>query len=342
VQNNAAQYGRIYSDIAKGFTRVEILGREYFFKHPTQAEDFATFSRYSYILHDAKKRGLRTEQEKIKEAIENGWWTAQKENRFQQLRESISNLNKTKENLLLPSQRDSIQKQIDTNHFILLTFIKERNDLVGYTAEKYTKECLYDETLIDLTYKNKELTERVFQDADEYYYLSDDHVEKVRESFHNMTDEFSGDMAKYVAASTFFQNMLYITQECDAFHFWGCASSRCTKYQINLLINGKLYKNAVKSEAESGKSIPDDILSDPVKFVSWYESRSSRLQIEQNESSSSVSSTAVSSFVGATPEDLKKMGVKVQKLKGKSLLEMAEENGGVLEKHQYLNAREGN
>ena len=104
-----------------------------------------------------------------------------------------------------------------------------------------------------------------------------------------------------------------------------------------------MYKNAIRAESERGKSLPDDIMCDPVKFVSWYESR--LLDINEGSSNSvsyNGSQTAVSSYVGATKDDLKKMGVKVQKIKGKSLLELAAESGGVLEKHQYLNARDGN
>ena len=341
MENNPAQYGIIYSDIARGFTQKTIDGEDYFFKHPSQAEHFHVYSRYNFILDDARKRGLLTEDEKVRHAINNSWWTTEKENRFLQLRDAIKNLKKTRDNLLLPSQKDQIQAQIDRNNFILVTFIKERNELVGYTAEKYSNERLYDETLLALTFKNREMTERVFSDPEEYYYLSDDSVEKVRNAFHDNSTLF--DMIKYVAASTFFQNMLYVTNECDAFHFWGTPASKCTKYQIDLLINAKMYKNAIRAESERGKSLPDDIMCDPVKFVSWYESR--LLDINEGSSNSvsyNGSQTAVSSYVGATKDDLKKMGVKVQKIKGKSLLELAAESGGVLEKHQYLNARDGN
>ena len=44
--------------------------------------------------------------------------------------------------------------------------------------------------------------------------------------------------------------------------------------------------------------------------------------------------------VGATKEDLDKLGVKVEKLKGKSLLQLAQEKGGTLEKSDYFAARE--
>lgn len=278
MENNSIKYSDIYNDITQGFSEKTIFGKKYFFKHPTQNEHFEIYSRYTFVLNDAKKRGLLTEEEKIKQAISDGWWTSGKENRFLQLRDSIASLKKTKENVLVSTQKDQVQQQIDRNNAILITFTKERNEIIGYTAEKYSNERVYDEILLASTFKNRELTERVFDNADEYYYLSDDIIEKVRSEFHENSDLLTGDIVKYIAASAFFQNMLYVTNECDAFHFWGKPVSKCTKYQIDLLINGKIYKNAVKNEAEAGKSIPNDIMSDPVKFVNWYEARSLKLQ----------------------------------------------------------------
>ena len=343
MEKSIDHYGIIYGEIVRGVSEKSIDNKNYFFKHPTQAEHFFINSNYKKILEDAKRRGLYSENEKINEAIKNGWWTAEKENKFLSINESISGLQKTKDNLILPSQKDSIEDQIKKNRYILASFSKERNELVGYTAEKYANDRLYDEMVMELTYKNIELTDKLFCDIDEYYYLSDEIVEKIRKEFYSCSGGFMQEALKYVAACPFFQNMLYVTQECDAFHFWGRPSSRCTKYQIDVLINGKIFRNAIKSEIESGKKLPDEVLSDPEKFILWFEARSSRSEINDSASNmdSMGSKTAVSSFVGATKEDLKKMGVKVQKIKGKSLLELAEESGGVLEKHQYLNARDG-
>jgi len=344
VEKSIDHYGIIYGEIVRGFSEKTVDNKKYFFKHPTQAEHFFINSSYKRIFDDAKKRGLYCESEKISEAIKNGWWTAEKENKFLSIADAIDGLKKTKHNLILPSQRDSIEQQINRNKYILASFSKERNELVGYTAEKYANDRLYDEMVMELTYTNAELTDRLFCDVDEYYYLSDEIVEKIRGEFYSCSGGFMQQALKYVAACPFFQNMLYVTQECDAFHFWGKPSSKCTKYQIDVLINGKIFRNAIKSEIEAGKKLPDEILSDPEKFILWFEARSSASE-QQNGSSdgnSMGSTTAVSSFVGATKEDLKKMGVKVQKIKGKSLLELAEQSGGVLEKHQYLNARDGN
>lgn len=335
MEDGNVKYGIIYSEIVQGYSYKNVKGEDYFFKHPTQSEHFNIYSNYEHILSDAQKRGLMTEQQKLDQAISNEWWTSDKENRFRYLKETIVNLNKTKGNLVLPSQKAQIQERIDKTNFILTTFIKERNEIIGYTAERYANDRLYDETILSLTFKNRELTQRVFPDKDEYYYLSDDAVENIRDAFHASSNSIMSSNIRYIAACPFFQNLLYITNECDAFAFWGKASSQCTKYQTDLLVNGKMFKNAVKQDLEGGKSIPDDVLSNPDKFLIWFEARSSSV----NSQSSSSSKTAVGSFVGATKDDLDKMGVKVEKIKGKSLLDLAAESGGVLRKHDYLNAR---
>jgi len=340
VEKSIDYYGIIYSDVARGATKKIIDNKPYYFKHPTQSESFYINSNYNYILSDAKKRGLQTEEENISQAISNGWWSAEKENKFLSIRDAINGLKKTMDNLVLPSQREHIEKEIKKNQYILATFSRERGEIVGYTAEKYANDRLYDEMLLQLTYKNEQLTDRLFADSEEYYYLSDDIVEKIREAFYSCSGPSMSNLLRYVAACPFFQNILYVTPDCDAMSFWGKASSLCTKYQIDLLINGKMFKNAIKSELESGNTVPEEVMNDPDRFVLWYDARNTNLTSKKPVSNVS-SKTAVSSFVGATKDDLKKMGVKVEKIRGKSILEMAAENGGVLEKHQYLNARDG-
>lgn len=341
MENNSAKYGSVYSEIVAGLSKKTIDGKDYYFKHPTQAEHFDIYGKYFLVFNDAKKRGLLSEAQKLEDAIQNSWWTSEKESRYQQISSTIKALRVTKSNLLLPSQKDQIQKEIDRNGYILSTFEKERRELIGYTAERYTNDRIHDEMLLALTYKNEHLTERLFTDREEYYYLSDTVVESIRNEFFSCMSLFSSDIIKKVAACPFFQNMLYVTSDCDAMNFWGTPPTKCTKYQIDLLINGKVLKNAVKSEMEQGNAVADDILSDPDKLVAWYDSRIEAPVQKSTQNNYSGSNNTVTSFVGATKEDLNKMGVKIEKIRGKSLLQMAEENGGTLQKHEYLNARDG-
>ena len=97
----------------------------------------------------------------------------------------------------------------------------------------------------------------------------------------------------------------------------------------------------IKSYAENSKPVPEEVLNDPDKFVEWTDNQSQDPATRaRSKKSRDGSSNLVSSAVGATKEDLDKLGVKVEKLKGKSLLQLAQEKGGTLEKSDYFAARE--
>jgi hypothetical protein len=333
------EYGRVFSDISNGYSRVTIDNNDYFFKHPNQVENFSIYDRYSIIYEFAKSRGVQTEEEKIQTAIEGGWWSRDKESSVSSLKNLIATLKQTKEKLAYPSQKDEIDKQILRNERILISYLKDRQDVIGYTAEQYAGERFQDETIIKLTYKNIELTERLFSSENDYYYLSDDIVDKIRRGFQGHSNLLTLSNVKCTAACGFFQNLLFVT-ECNPVYLWGRAAVDCTKYQLDMLIYGKIIKNLIKYRAESDSPLSDEVLSDPKKLVEVSEARDGEVQHNQPQSSSNSSSESkVTSFVGATSEDLKKMGVKIEKIGGKSLLDIVKEKGGKLDKADYLSAR---
>lgn len=334
-----SEYGRIYSEICRGFSTDLIEGSIVYFKHPTIAEHFSTYSNYDVFVNDGRKKGLQLEEEKINEAIKGGWWTSEAESKINFLRKTVQNLFKTRDKLLYPSQKVEIEKQIKQNEAILITYTKERREIVGYTLEDYASSKLTEELLIFFTYKNSEFTDRLFSNRDEYYDLTEGHVEKIKTSFDQYSRVFNNENIRKIAACGFFQNLVYLNE--DANSFWGVPTVRCTKYQIDVLLYGKMYKNMIRSYAENGKPVPDEVLNDPDKFVEWTDNQSRDPGIKsRNKKAKSGGSNMVSSTVGATQDDLDKLGVKVEKLKGKSLLELAEEKGGTLEKSDYFKARE--
>jgi hypothetical protein len=331
-----SEYGRIYSEICRGFSTDLIEDSTVYFKHPTIAEHFSTYSNYDIFISDGRKKGLELEEEKINEAIKGGWWTSEKESRLKFLRKTVQNLFKTRDKLLLLSQKSEIEKQIKQTEAILITYTKERREIVGYTLEDYANSKLTEELLIFFTYKNSDFTERLFSNRDEYYDLTEGHVDKIKTSFDQYSRVFNNDNIRRIAACGFFQNLVYLNE--DAHSFWGKPTVRCTKYQIDLLLYGKMYKNMIRSYAENGKPITDQILNDPDIFVEWTDNQSGGSNYKNRKQKSGKN--VVSSYVGATQEDLKHLGVKTEKIGGKSLLELAEEKGGQLDKNDYLSLRE--
>ena len=334
-----SEYGRIYSEICRGFSTDVIEKSTVYFKHPTIAEHFSTYANYDLFIREGRKKGLLLESEKVEEAIDGGWWSSDKESKINLLRKTVQNLFKTRDRLLYASQKVEIEKQIRQNEAILITYTKERREIVGYTLEDYASSKLTEELLIAFTYKNPDFTQKLFSDRHEYYNLTDDHVEKIKNAFDTFSRVFNHETIRKIAACGFFQNLVYLNE--DAYSFWGNPTTKCTKYQIDVLLYGKMYKNMIKSYAENSKPVPEEVLNDPDKFVEWTDNQSRDPATRaRSKKSRDGSSNLVSSAVGATKEDLDKMGVKVEKLKGKSLLQMAEESGGVLEKSEYFKARE--
>ena len=330
------EYGRIYSEICNGFSKKLIENQYIYFKHPTIAEHYSTYGNYDYYLEEGRKKGLYTEAEKLEQAIQGGWWSSEKEGNFNLLKKTIDNLNKTKDKLLLQSQKNQIELEIRKNEAILLTYVKERNEITTYTLEQYCQNKLTENLLIFFTYKNQTFTEPFFSSKDEYYDLFVNHINDIQEAFFSYTSLFSIENLKKIAACSFFQNLVYLNN--DASSFWGKPTYLCTKYQIDTLLFGKMYRNIITNKAENGQPVSDQILSDPDAFVDWADSQSgnSSGKSKRNKSGKNM----VTSYVGATKEDLDNLGVTTSKIRGKSLLELAAEKGGQLDKNDYLSLRE--
>lgn len=336
--DKSSEYGRIYSEIVKGFSREKVDNKFIYFKHPTIAEHFTNYSNYELLIEEGLDKGLLHEIEKVESAIEGGWWTKEKESQIIFLKKIIENLNKTREKLLYPSQKEDISKQIKKNESILLSYLKERKDIVGYTVEDFVSNRITEQLLVFFAYKDIDFQNKLFENIDDYYNSSENFIEKIREIFINYSIIFNENNIKKIAACGFFQNLVYLNE--DAYSFWGKATTQCSKYQIDVLLYGKMFKTIIKNSTSEKQSIPDEILYNPDRFVEWVENKDNQNTVDSSSSNRKQNKNTVTSYVGATPEDLKKLGVKVEKIKGKSLLQLAEEQGGTLEKFDYLNARE--
>jgi hypothetical protein len=338
-QKPSLNYEALFNEIINGYSLYTIDNYNIYFKHPTVKENYQVNSKYKLYLDEGRKKGLLTEEEKILEAIDGGWWTNEKETEIRILKRSRDNLKKTRANLMYPSQKAGIDKQIKRVDAILITLVKERNEIVNYTAEDYANNRFIDELIVHFAYKDPNLQNKFFSNFDDYYEITEDFFDKIRKAFNVYQIKISEHDIKLVSASGAFQNLVYLTENPES--FWGKKLLDCTKYQIDILIYGKLYRSTIKSYAENGSPVPDDVLQDPEKFLLWLEDQNQKTtKGKKTLSKKTKSSNAVSSFVGANPDDLEKMGVKVEKFKGKSILDLAKEKGGKLEKHDYLKVRE--
>ena len=335
--DKSTEYGRIYYQIARGYSKEYLNKKEIYFKHPTLGDHFFIYSNYDLIIESVKKRGVQTEDEKLEEAILNKWWNTEKEEKFRLLKKTIENLIKTKNRLLFPSQKDDIDLQIKKTESIFFTYVKERRDIIGYTAEQYAQEKFFDELIFHSCYKDSNLHVKYFDSEDIFYDLPDEEASGLKNLYTKYSTCFSQDVIKLIAANGFFQNLIYLDTIPNT--FWGKPVVECSKYQIDLLVYGKMLKTTLDAYIKNGQGVSEEITSDPVKFIQWFDSLGASKSLHKT-TKKEGSKNAVSSYVGATTEDLKQLGVKTEKIKGKSLLQLAAEKGGILEKNDYLSARE--
>lgn len=332
-----SEYGKIFSEISKGYSLEEIEKQKYYFKHPSLSEYFSVYSNYEHLIKKAKKLGLETEKEKLEEAIKNNWWSKEKESTVESLTKTIQNLIITKSKLAYPSQKKEIDLQIKKIESILITYQKERQEIIGYTVESFSNQSFGDEMIFLLSYKDSSLLDKAFKTEDDYYSLSEIESNQIKNIYIKYNNIFSSNIIKRIAATGFFQNLVYLND--DPYKFWGKPTIYCSKYQIDLLLYGKMFRKTIESYAKNDQAISEDIISDPEKFVVWFESQQGK-PISKSKLKPIDSKNSVSSFVGANKEDLNQMGVEVEKIKGKSLIQMAIEKGGEIEKKDYLHVRE--
>lgn len=328
--------GSLYSDVVLGYSEITLGGLFLYIRHPLLREGFKNLNDYHRYIEDAKKIGLRKESDIIDEAVAGGWWKKENEERISLLQVTINNLHKTKSKLIYESQKKSIQDQIDKNQYILTSFLSDRKMLVGFTCERYA-EKKYEENLLKTSiFSDPNLQVSFFKNENDYEELDDDILSKIKSLYYSKTNAFNLKALKLIAASGFFQNLVFCCE--DSYCFWGRGINDCTKYQNDVFLYGKIYRNIIKSKAEIGKPISEEILSSPEKLVALAEQKS--LSSNNRRSKKTGGDNSVSSYVGASNQDLKNLGVKVEKFGGKSLLQIAREKGGTIEKNDYLSVRE--
>ena len=330
----------VYTEVVRGYTETTVDGATLYLRHPSLTDHSTAMANYDFVVKSAKAKGLPSEAEQVKAAIDGGYWSEDSESKMNLIRTTIENLHRTKARLLYPSQKLDIQKQIDRNSAVLASYSQDRSQFVGYTIESYANSRFYDNLIINATFEDTSFNRRAFSDAEDYYDLVEDAFQSLTSAYTRVAHYLSPSSLRLTSAAGFFQNLVYLSS--NAQDFYGVATSKCTKHQIDLLLYGKIFRETIKSAAEGGEPINDEIVNDPEKLVQYVDNLSSgnRQPRKAPKGGGREGEYAVTSHVGATKEDLDQMGVKVEKVGGKSLLQLAREKGGKLEKNDYLSARE--
>lgn len=311
----------LLAQILKGYSIKEFgsLGKV-FVKHLTLMDHSLIDINYSEFLSRAVKKQIPTKDEKKDFLIKEGSWSQKDEDKLNEIKEKISQKEKTRSQLHLPSQKDRITRDIKFLKKDLDKLNNQLEELIGYTAESYAAAkaneliCYYS-LFQDEKFKVKPISK------EDFYELEFIEFNTIIDSISSLQLEFTSKSIKHLALNPIFFNAFSISSD-NPMSFYGKPVCDLSIYQTDLFAYGKIFKNIL-----SDPEVPDDIKNDPEALINWKQGSVS------DGKSDKVKIDGAVSLVGATSEDLKRLGKDKNVV---NLREMAQKKGGELTTKDFM------
>jgi len=316
------QNKRLFADIVNGFSEFQdpISKKVCYIKHFNEL-DFADFESKKIEFYDkAVKLKLPTVKQQEEYILAEKLWS--KELDFELKNKSIylQNLKKTKTKLFLVSQIQQLNEEINKLEFEILLKKQEKENLIGYTAEKYADNRMNIIYIGYSIFKDKEFKSKHFTE-EELEEFNDKNFYEYIVSYNNIMNAFKEENIKKIALENHVQNMIAFCGD-NLFNFY-CKPIAClTNFQSLLLLYARFFRNIMMSEEYV--KVPEDIKTDPNKLMDWF-TASKNLK----EKAAKNNKTGGASFImGATEKDIE--NIDHGQNNTTDLNSMAKDKGGTL------------
>lgn len=322
---------RVYMDILRGFSKVtDTSYGDFYIKHIDNFDSEEIDEKGEEYKNHAIKQGLPSTKEKLKQLKQDESWTDEEECKINDLEKMISNLQITKSKTLLKAQIDQVQQQIKDTEKELQALKVEKASLIGYTSDVYASKKINEFYVLNTSYKDKELKKPLFN-KQEFEELQERDISLLIKYYNDSSERAGEENIKRIALSGFFLNSFYICEDNPQIYY-GKPVVELTYNQGELFSYGKYFKH-ILSEMKN-KPHPD-VMDDPDKLIELYNVGQNADKMKE-----SMENADASTVVGATSEDLERMGIKGpsdEPQKGISLAKEAAKKGGKLSMEDLMN-----
>lgn len=292
----------VFSEVLRGYTLVDSPSfKKIRIKHFNNFDSAELDIRNKSFYDKAVENGLPTRKERVDYLIKEGIWTEKKNKEILNTKTNLAGLHKTKEKVFLQSHIDQTNKEIEKNQIKLAIQEREKEELIGFTAEVYASRRINEHYMYNALFgENKE---KLFS-KEEFDELGEGDMVELIGLYNKSTKKFKSNTLKKISVSGFFTNLFYLCDD-DPFVFFGKAVVGLTFYQIELFGYGRYYKGMIQN---SDNKPPEEVSKDPEKLVEWFESsKSARETLDKSKIEGQAGSAT--SLVGASKEDLKRLGL---------------------------------
>ena len=310
----------LFNEIIKGYSKRRFRNSPLFIKHLGLTEKAFFDFRFQEFYDYAILSGIPSEDDALKKAIEEEFWSQKEEEEIDVSKKYIDRLILTKKNLIRKLEVEAIAKQIDEERQKLAKKISQRKDVIGKTAEEYASNRSSDYIIYESLFTDEALTKRVFTEAEFEEMTYEDLVEYIL-FFNEYMDEYKEYNLQKITLLDFFQPYYLVLDQ--PIQFWGKPMVQLTDFQVRTTIYGKIFKNIF----ETTDNIPDNIKGDPEKLFEYTDRSRAKKNFESKQKNKDKASAEA--VFGATKEEIEEMrgtGAKSlnQVMKGKKVMNMEE------------------
>lgn len=255
----------IYSEILDGYSYDSNLNL--YIKHFAEKDSSLILRKREYLFHFYISEGVPHESELLKSAIENGEWSAEKEERILELKYHVSDNEKNIHNII-PEQRAGIEKIIEETKVNLADMLFDRKQILGRSVEDLVDDDVNDYVLFLSYYKNPECTQHLEKDYDTFQTWESPQLNELNARLGYHYKRFSEEKVKGIACLPLFLNKFEYSKE-DVSTFLGKPVIELTHNQNYLFFFGIRNLNIL---ANSKNGPPDLQLDAKVSdVIKWYD-----------------------------------------------------------------------
>jgi hypothetical protein len=308
--------------IFDGYSKFDLNGRTLFFRHFSLRDQNSISILFLEYKEIAVKKGIETQEDIYKRLKIDGTWSDSDDLNISELESYISNLKKTKQKLLLPSQKDKHQELINEEESKLNQLLNKKKELVGICADEFANKMANEEFLRLLLYKDESLKELAFS-KDEFGELCLDEITSITNSYFQISQNLNDEGIQKIVLEDFFN--MYISSCENSYNFFGKFVYEMTVHQIKLLLYGRIFNNIFQYNDD----IPDYMKKDPKAIFGFVDSKKTREQYQNDAKDSDATM-----LFGATDKDIEILDPNARKV---SLSEALAKSGGSLNMEQMMN-----
>ena len=267
---------------------------------------------YNRAFEKAKLKGLPTKEETLETLNEEKIWETSEEKNWLSKKTYLETLRQTKSKLVIDSQAESVQKQIDEVEKEIFEIESKRSSLIGQTCESYSSSILNAETIICSLYEDVDLRKKLVPEED-IDYVDNNDLGLLISAYNKGVGNLSIDKIKAMSISGFFTSYFAIVEKNPLSLFKVSNPCELTFYQLNLLSYAKVLRSIIRNTDP-----PKHIMDNPDKLLEWSEKGDKARKLMEKAQSGDKDF----SVVGAKQEDYKSLGAN---RRGKSIFEKASE-----------------